>query len=79
MKSNSQDAEKILIRMCHKCGHVHASENEVQRCDKCGKSFLPLQYFEKIHLQKDAKFQELFSAASELEKEDLLKGLFVLW
>jgi hypothetical protein len=77
MKTSKKDL--VLIRLCHKCGHIHESENELEKCEKCGKGFLPLQYFEKVHAQNTSSFRELFSPAKEIDKEDLLKGLFVLW
>lgn len=45
----------------------------------CNKAFLPLRYFEKIHAHKEIKFEKHFSLTEELEEEDLIKGLFVLW
>ena len=45
----------------------------------CGKSFLPLNYFDKIHDQEDYKFDDLFADSHELEDEDLIKGLYVIW
>lgn len=75
-KSNK---EKLLIRACHSCLKINESHAEMERCSHCNKAFLPLKYFEKIHESKSAKYKELFSATSELEEEDLIKGLFVLW
>ncbi len=69
---------KLIIKLCHKCGHCNASDVELERCQKCAKAFLPLNYFEKIHA-KDEKFQELFEDSDNLEDEDLIKGLYVLW
>ena len=70
--------DKLIIKLCHKCGHCNASEIELERCEKCAKAFLPLNYFEKIHA-KDEKFQGLFEEGDNLTDEDLIKGLYVLW
>lgn len=71
--------EKLLIRACHSCLKINESHQELERCTHCKKSFLPLRYFEKIHQQKDLKWENHFSASDQIEEEDLIKGLFVLW
>lgn len=73
------DKEKMLIRACHSCLKISESFQEIERCLHCKKSFLPLRYFEKIHELKDEKWQKHFSDANDIEEEDLIKGLFVLW
>jgi rRNA maturation endonuclease Nob1 len=70
---------KLIIRRCHKCGQLTESEKEVEKCVKCGKSFLPLKYFEKVHCHEADKYEDLFSESDELCEEDLVKGIFVLW
>jgi len=74
-----QDKEKLLIRACHACTKITESFQEIERCLHCNKSFLPLRYFEKIHDFKGESWRRHFSDADELENEDLIKGLFVLW
>jgi hypothetical protein len=71
--------EKLLIRACHSCNKLTESYCEVERCSHCNKAFLPLHYFEKIHQFKDENWKKHFSSSDELEEEDLIKGLFVLW
>jgi len=71
--------EKSIIKKCHCCGQVIEAQKEVQKCMSCGKSFLPLNYFDKIHGQEDYKFDDLFADSHELEDEDLIKGLYVIW
>ena len=71
--------EKTLIRACHSCLKVNESHRELERCLHCNKSFLPLRYFDKVHAQKDAKWENHFEFSDHLEDEDLIKGLFVLW
>jgi hypothetical protein len=73
------DKEKMLIRACHTCLKISESFQEIDRCLHCKKSFLPLRYFDKIHELKGEKWQKHFSDANEIEEEDLIKGLFVLW
>lgn len=70
--------EKTIIRKCHCCGQVHETAKEIEKCISCGKSFLPLNYFDKIHAG-DYKFEELFAESHHLEEEDLISGLYVLW
>jgi rRNA maturation endonuclease Nob1 len=72
-------SEKLLVRACHSCAKLNEATKEVERCAHCGKAFLPLNYFEKIHALKDSQWQNHFSAAEQLDEEDLIKGLFVLW
>ena len=71
--------EKKLIRVCHACCEVNESERELERCSHCNKAFLPLRYFEKIHQAKEAKWETHFWEAEQMEEEELIKGLFVLW
>ncbi len=71
--------EKLVVRACHACLKVNESTTELQRCQHCNKAFLPLRYFEKIHQDKDLKFENHFSSSEELDESDLIKGLFVLW
>ena len=79
-KNESKKKEsKNIIRKCHCCGQITESESEIQKCVSCGKSFLPVNYFEKIHGDAEYKFDDLFDKAQDMESEDLIKGLFVLW
>lgn len=71
--------DKTVIRKCHCCGQVIESKSESAKCLSCGKSFLPLNYFTKIHDDKDYKFNDLFCEGAELHEDDLIKGLYVLW
>jgi predicted nucleic acid binding AN1-type Zn finger protein len=73
------DKEKMLIRACHKCTKITESFQEIERCSHCKKAFLPLHYFEKIHDFKGSEWKKRFSNADDLEEEDLIKGLLVLW
>jgi hypothetical protein len=73
------DKEKMLIRACHTCMKITESFQEIERCSHCKKAFLPLRYFEKIHDFKGKNWQKHFEDAHDLEEEDLIKGLFVLW
>lgn len=71
--------EKLLIRACHSCLKLNESYQEQERCSHCNKAFLPLRYFEKIHQAKDSKWENHFSPAEQIDEEDLVRGLFVLW
>lgn len=70
---------KILIKKCHICGTVAESYSEVKKCDNCKKSFLPSNYFGKVHAKNSEEFAKLFSSSDELYEEDLIKGIAVLW
>ena len=65
--------EKVLIRACHSCLKVNESHKELERCLHCNKSFLPLRYFDKIHADKAAKWENHFSPTELIEEEDLIK------
>lgn len=72
----------VLFKKCHICGHIIESEFEAQRCESCEKSFLPLNYFSKIHdenIKTTDDFKQLFDDCNALCEEDLIKGIHVLW
>lgn len=71
--------DTMIIRKCHKCGQVTESHSEIEKCVKCQKSFLPLNYFDKIHSKEYTHLDGLFASSQDLEEEDLIKGIFVLW
>lgn len=73
--------DKLIFRVCHSCGFCNETSVEPERCGSCEKAFLPLNYFEKVHASgaKSEKFQELFENGSEIDEQDLIKGLYVLW
>ncbi|MBL7666259.1 MAG: hypothetical protein JNM93_14075 [Bacteriovoracaceae bacterium] len=70
---------KVIIKKCHVCGALTESENEIERCAKCNKAFLPLKYFNKIHENQNTQFKDLFSSSEDITDEDLIKGIYVLW
>jgi Zn finger protein HypA/HybF involved in hydrogenase expression len=70
---------KKLVKCCHMCTQVFESPQELERCPKCNKSFLPLNYFDKIHSNPDIKITELYAGSHELNDEDLIIGIHVLW
>ena len=72
-------SSKIIIRKCHSCSHLNESAKEIERCTKCQKSFMPLNYFEKVHERESSKYKELFANSYEISEEDIIKGIFVLW
>lgn len=71
--------EKLIIRQCHMCGKVTESKQEKNKCNCCGKAFLPLNYFAKIHDHSEVKFNELFAESQDLNEEDMITGIYVLW
>lgn len=70
---------KLLIKKCHVCGQVTESTVEQEKCVSCGKAFLPLNYFDKVHDHQDVEYKDLFAKSHELHEEELIKGLYVLW
>lgn len=76
---NKKPKEKLLIRACHACQKINESFQELERCTQCNKAFLPLRYFDKIHQNKNEKWENHFSPTDQIEEDDLIKGLFVLW
>lgn len=71
--------QRLIIKKCHVCGQVHESSTEIAKCINCNKSFLPLNYFVKVHEVKQDEYSSLFAQGHELEDEDLIKGIYVLW
>ena len=78
-KEIAKPKQRLIIRKCHMCGQVVESAKEQQKCVCCGKSFLPLNYFSKVHEHDPNKYHELFADGRDLEDEDLVKGVFALW
>lgn len=70
---------KFIIKKCHVCGEISESQVEIQRCNSCGKSFLPLNYFHKVHAHDSTDFKELFSDTQDIHEDDLIKGIYVIW
>lgn len=68
-----------IVKKCHVCGHLMETRKEADKCECCNKPFLPMNYFSKVHAKNSADFKNLFSKASELHEEDMIKGLTVLW
>jgi len=77
--TNKETGAKLLIKKCHVCGHLMESAQEVQKCGGCKKSFLPVNYFSKVHSKGQKEYEQLFAHSYELRDEDLIKGLTVLW
>ena len=77
--THKKATEKTIIKKCHMCGQLTESYKEISKCPKCTKSFLPLNYFGKVHAKNSKEFGELYCVADELQDEDLIKGLTVLW
>lgn len=76
---NQTTSEKIIIKKCHICGHVMGSHQEPKKCDQCKKSFLPVNYFSKVHSKSQADYEKLFAFSHELHEDDIIKGLTVIW
>lgn len=70
---------KVIIRKCHHCGHITESTNEPKKCSGCHKSFLPLNYFGKVHAKNSTEYYELFCSSDEINEEDLIAGIYAPW
>ena len=70
---------RSLIRKCHVCGELIESIKEPEKCPSCKKSFLPSNYFGKVHAKNAEDFKNLFSHVEELIDEDLMKGIIAIW
>lgn len=68
-----------LIKACHVCTKVTETEKELERCPHCTKSFLPSNYFEKIHFAPNAKLRDLYDVSDDVEESHLIRGLQVKW
>ncbi|MBT3584879.1 MAG: hypothetical protein HN509_08225 [Halobacteriovoraceae bacterium] len=77
--TNKTVKEMSIIKKCHVCGTLSESAREPKKCKKCKKSFLPLNYFGKVHAKDSEAFNNLFSKSEELHDDDLIKGIHVLW
>lgn len=77
--TNTTTQEKLIIKKCHICGHIMEGYQEIDKCHKCKKSFLPVNYFSKVHSKNQSEFAQLFAYGHELHESDLIKGLTVLW
>ena len=76
---SAKRVKKLIIRRCHMCGQLNESYSETQRCCLCNKSFLPLNYFGKVHAKNSVDFTHLFEEAVNINENDLIKGLFAIW
>jgi hypothetical protein len=68
-----------VIRKCHHCGEILESNKEIEKCSCCKKSFLPSNYFGKVHAKNSREYQDLYLDAAELQSDDLIRGISVLW
>lgn len=68
-----------LFRVCHSCGHVNESQRELERCQKCRKSFLPLEYFNKVGDTPTYDISDLYSFVEDINDLALIRGLYVIW
>lgn len=78
-QKDQQKKSKIIIRKCHMCGHIMGQEKEPQKCEQCKKSFLPFNYFSKIHSKSNSDYEKLYSYGHEIHEEEMVKGLTVIW
>lgn len=76
---SKRTTDQVIIKRCHMCGFLIETSVEASQCPHCKKSFLPLNYFGKVHAKNSKEYQNLFAKPEELSEEDLIKGLTVLW
>lgn len=70
---------RVIIKKCHSCSLIVESHKEQEKCCGCNKSFLPLNYFDKVHQNKKQALSELYADSGDIHEEDVIKGLYVLW
>jgi len=68
-----------FVRCCHKCNTLSSDYHEVKKCGNCGQSFLPTNYFKKVHSLKGVDYDDLYDSVSNIDPSLLLKGLTVIW
>jgi hypothetical protein len=78
-EKKSTISDKVLIKLCHRCGELNESYVEPQKCASCKKAFLPNNYFSKIHAKNTQEFKKLFLHIDDLREEELIKGYNVIW
>jgi predicted Zn-ribbon and HTH transcriptional regulator len=78
MQDLQKPARRLIIKQCHVCTTVIETTKEPDKCPKCKKSYLPVNYFQKVHDQSK-NYDDLFCDSDELHEDDLIKGLYVLW
>jgi uncharacterized protein with PIN domain len=66
-----------LFRLCHVCDTLNESEEEILRCSNCGKSFLPINYFEKIRTRMQQAPKDGENMPTSLSSP--IYGLIVFW
>ena len=76
---STSSRNRLIIKKCHKCGHIMESKSEIQRCSHCNKAFLPSNYHNKLTAKNSLDFYEQFLEAEDLCDENLIKGIQVLW
>ncbi len=79
VETKNTKVKKLFIKKCHMCGHLMEGTGEFKKCGGCHKSFLPLNYFAKIHDKHLSKIDHLYAKGHELHEEDLILGLNALW
>ena len=77
--SRTKSSGKTIIKKCYMCGTVMEGIQEQKKCSGCKKSFLPSNYFGKVHAKNEKEFDSLFSHCDEIHEEDLIKGISVIW
>jgi len=70
---------EVIIKKCHVCGQVMESSEEIKKCVRCNKSFLPTNYFTKVHAKNSEEFKHLFATSDEINEDEIIKGIQVLW
>ncbi len=78
-KIKTSSEKKLIVKKCHCCGKISDSPTELKRCPSCNKSFMPSNYFGKIHAKNSEEFDQLFSKVEDLDESDIIIGLNVLW
>jgi len=70
----------VHVRRCHVCGAVTEKQEDVLKCDGCGKALLPFYYFDKrkIPVPSDANQAEPEAQRSSRGTQDEYGPIFGL-
>lgn len=77
-KKTSKNAS-MIIKLCHICGHLNESYVEVKKCSQCNKSYLPINYFHKGFDIYNGSYDDLYLEIKDLDEDDLIRGIHVIW
>ena len=70
---------ECIFRLCHACGYINEGDQEIARCGKCAKAFLPFTSLEKIMLAAGLRSDAPANAQLNPMHYAVIQGLMVFW